>query len=137
MPRGKRWVNESGLREPLIIRWPDKTKPGTVRTEPVSLMDLAPTVLAACGLTVPEHMHGVPLVTADGSHTNNPHTHVFSARDRMDEQEDTSRAVRDQRYRYIHYLHPDRLAALHRAVPCGRRPTDLHSGVADRVRAER
>lgn len=117
MPRGKRWVNESGVREPLIIRWPGRIQPGTVRTELVTLMDLAPTMLAAGGLPAPEHMHGVPLLTADGTHADDPHPYVFSARDRMDEQEDTSRSVRDPRFRYLRHLHPDRSIMQHCDYP--------------------
>jgi arylsulfatase A-like enzyme len=108
MPRGKRWVNETGLRVPLIVRWPGKIAPGTVRCELVSLMDLAPTMLKMCGLPVPGHMHGVPVIDAGGVMPDTPHEYVFGARDRMDEQEDNSRTVRDSRYRYIHHLHPDR-----------------------------
>lgn len=117
MPRGKRWLNESGVREPLIIRWPGKVAPGSVRTCLVSLMDLAPTLLAACGLPVPPHMQGVPLLDADGAALPSPSEYVFSARDRMDEQEDTSRSVRDPRYRYIRHYHPDRSAMQHCDYP--------------------
>ena len=107
MPRGKRWVYESGLREPLIVRWPGRLAPGQARTELVHLMDLAPTMLTMCGLDVPEHMHGKAFLDADGS-PHAPNEYVFAARDRMDEQEDASRTVRDERYRYIRHLHPDR-----------------------------
>jgi N-sulfoglucosamine sulfohydrolase len=108
MPRAKRWPNEAGLREPLLVRWPGHLPPGTVRRELVSLMDLAPTMLAMCGLAVPAHMQAVPIIDHDGSMTDRPHDYVFAARDRMDEQEDTSRTVRDQRFRYIRHVHPDR-----------------------------
>jgi len=45
MPRAKRWINDSGLHEPLIARWPGRVAPGSVNTEVVQLMDLAPTML--------------------------------------------------------------------------------------------
>ncbi|WP_167449988.1 sulfatase family protein [Streptomyces hyaluromycini] len=117
MPRGKRWVTESGLREPLRIRWPGRIAPNTVREELVSLMDLAPTMLSMCGMPVPQHMHGVPLLDAAGTMADAPHEYVFGARDRMDEQEDNSRSVRDSRFRYIRRLHPDRSSMQYCSYP--------------------
>lgn len=117
MPRAKRWATEAGLREPLIIRWPDAIPGGTVRGDLVHTMDLAPTMLRACGLPVPEHMHGVPLVGPDGTFVEDPNEYVYGGRDRMDEAEDTSRTVRDQRFRYIRNFHPDRPPMLHTDYP--------------------
>ncbi|WP_307356817.1 sulfatase family protein [Pseudarthrobacter niigatensis] len=113
MPRAKRWPNEAGLREPLIVRWPGTIPPGTVRPELVHTMDLAPTMLTASRLPVPAHMHGVPLFDHDGTFVEEPNQFVFAGRDRMDEAEDTSRSVRDRRYRYIRHYHPDRSAMEH------------------------
>jgi len=116
MPRGKRWANESGLHEPLIIRWPGVIAPGTVRTDLVSLMDLAPTTLTTCGLPVPDHMQGHSFLTGDGTPAP-PRPYAFGGRDRMDEQEDTTRTVRDDRYRYIRNYHPDRSPMQHCNYP--------------------
>jgi N-sulfoglucosamine sulfohydrolase len=107
MPRGKRWAHESGLREPLILRWPGVLLPGRHRTELVHLLDLAPTMLEVCGIGVPEHMHGRPFLDRSGAFLA-PNEYVYGGRDRMDEQEDTARTVRDARYRYVRNLHPDR-----------------------------
>jgi len=57
---GKGWVYEGGIREPFLVRWPGVTQPGVVRTEPVTSLDIFPTVLAAAGVPQPA---GVP---ADG-----------------------------------------------------------------------
>lgn len=107
MPRAKRWANEAGLREPLLVRWPGRVQPGQARTELVHLLDLAPTMLHLCGLPVPDHMHGRVVMDRDGA-VRDPNPYTFGGRDRMDEQEDTSRTVRDRRYRYIRHHHPDR-----------------------------
>lgn len=116
MPRAKRWANEAGLREPLIVRWPGKVEAGSRRTELIQLMDLAPTMLSVAGLDIPEHMHGKPFLARDGSFLQQNEL-TFGGRDRMDEQEDASRTVRDARYRYIRHLHPDRSPMQHCEYP--------------------
>ncbi|MCX7522709.1 sulfatase [Microbacterium sp. STN6] len=117
MPRGKRWVNESGLREPLIVRWPGVIEPGVRRDELVHVMDIAPTMLTVCGLAVPEHMQAVSLIDEKGRLVDEPNEYAFGGRDRMDEQEDTCRTVRDRRFRYIRNLHPDRSGMQHCEYP--------------------
>ena len=113
MPRAKRWPYDSGLHVPLIVRWPGQITPGTIRTEPVALLDLAATVLVAAGLPLPAHLHAQPLFDAHGQPHAHPRRYIFGHRDRMDEQEDTIRTVRDARFRYIRNYHPDRPAMGH------------------------
>jgi uncharacterized sulfatase len=112
MPRAKRWPYESGLHVPLIARWPGRIAAGTARAEPVTLMDLAATTLAVAGLPIPAHMHAQPLFDGQGQPAS-PREYIFGHRDRMDEQEDTIRTVRDGRFRYIRNYHPDRPAMQH------------------------
>ena len=61
---GKGWLYEGGIREPLIIKWPHKVKPGSVCDEPVISMDFYPTILDMCALPLkPEqHKDGLSLV---------------------------------------------------------------------------
>jgi arylsulfatase A-like enzyme len=47
---GKGSLYEGGVRIPLIVRWPGVTQAGSVCSEPVTVADLYPTVLAATGL---------------------------------------------------------------------------------------
>ena len=47
---GKGHVYEGGIREPLMIRWPGVTKPGTVCDTPVSSVDFFPTILDMAGV---------------------------------------------------------------------------------------
>jgi uncharacterized sulfatase len=117
MPRAKRWATEAGLRVPVLMRWPGVISPGTVRTDLVHTMDLAPTMLEASGMDVPAHMHGKPLLWRDGRFNDRPNAYVYGARDRMDESEDTSRTVRDERYRYVRNFHPDRSPMPHIDYP--------------------
>ncbi len=104
LTRGKRWVYDSGIRVPLIVRWPGKIKPGTVDDRMVSLIDLGPTVLSLAGVKVPEHMQGQAFLGEQAK----PREYVFAHRDRMDETYDMMRAVRDKRYKYIKNFFPGR-----------------------------
>jgi len=47
---GKSTLYEGGIREPLIIRWPQVAKPGTVCNTPTSNIDFYPTFLQLAGL---------------------------------------------------------------------------------------
>ncbi|MCP4642474.1 MAG: sulfatase [bacterium] len=60
---GKGWLYEGGIREPMIIKWPGATKPGSVCDTPVTSTDFYPTMLDMAGLPArPEqHMDGVSL----------------------------------------------------------------------------
>ena len=49
LPRAKRFVFDSGLRVPLIVRWPGQIAPGTVNDDLVCLLDLGPTALSIAG----------------------------------------------------------------------------------------
>ena len=57
----KRWMYEESFRSPLMIRWPETIKPGTKISALVQNIDLAPTLLTAAGIPVPNDVHGVPL----------------------------------------------------------------------------
>jgi len=46
---GKSYLYEGGIRTPMIIRWPDKIKPGQVSDEIVHQVDLYPTLMKVIG----------------------------------------------------------------------------------------
>jgi arylsulfatase A-like enzyme len=54
----KRWIFEESVKTPLLVRWPGVIKPGSVRKEIVSIIDFAPTFLAAAGLEPEPRMQG-------------------------------------------------------------------------------
>jgi arylsulfatase A-like enzyme len=58
----KRWMYEESLRNPLIVKWPKVTKPGTRCKEIVQNIDYAPTILEAAGIEIPQQVQGVSLV---------------------------------------------------------------------------
>ncbi|HEU5117755.1 MAG TPA: sulfatase [Isosphaeraceae bacterium] len=59
--RLKRKPWEESIRVPGILRYPAKVKPGRVSDALVSHVDIAPTMLALCGLPVPRSMQGTDL----------------------------------------------------------------------------
>ncbi len=103
LTRAKRWVYDSGIRVPLLIRWPGVIKPATVTDRLVAFVDFGPTVLSIAGIKPPEHMQGRPFL---GEHDTPPRDYVFAHRDRMDETYDIIRAVRDKRFKYIRNFEP-------------------------------
>jgi arylsulfatase A-like enzyme len=50
---GKGSCEEGGVRVPAIMRWPARIRPGRVVAEPVSTVDLFPTIVALTGATLP------------------------------------------------------------------------------------
>jgi arylsulfatase A-like enzyme len=61
---GKGWLYEGGIREPLIIKWPEITRAGSVSQVPVISNDFYPTLLQAAGLPLnpKQHTGGVNIV---------------------------------------------------------------------------
>ena len=57
-PHGKGSLYDPGLNTPLLVRWPDKVKPGARSSELISGEDIAPTLLEAAGAPVPQAMSG-------------------------------------------------------------------------------
>jgi N-sulfoglucosamine sulfohydrolase len=110
LPRMKRWLYDSGLHVPLIVRWPGGVRPGTVNQELVSFVDLAPTVLAMAGAQIPTHLQGRVLL---GPQKGREPGYIFATRDRVDTAYDMVRAVRDRRFKYIRNFHPDLPYVLH------------------------
>ena len=104
LPRAKRWLYDSGLNIPLIIKFPDKSKAGTTETRLISSIDFGPSVLSLAGIPVPVHMQGIPFL---GNQAGNPRSAVFAARDRVDESYDMIRSVRTNDYLYICNYYPD------------------------------
>jgi arylsulfatase A-like enzyme len=61
---GKGWLYEGGIREPMMIKWPGVTKPGSVCSEAVTSTDFYPTMLEMAGLPPKpkQHIDGISLV---------------------------------------------------------------------------
>jgi len=108
LPRAKRELYDSGLKVPLIVRWPERWRPqhlppGSTDPQLVSFVDLAPTILAMASVPKPASLPGRDFV----ANTTPPRPFVFAARDRIDEVEDRQRAARGARFKYIRSLSPE------------------------------
>jgi N-sulfoglucosamine sulfohydrolase len=110
--RGKQFTYDSGLRVPLIVRWPKGhprpkglPRPGTVDGRLVEAIDFAPTVLHLAGAPKPAKMQGRILF---GPRKEPPRQYAFAARDRCDETVFRFRSVRDARYRFTRNFTPER-----------------------------
>ncbi len=109
MPRHKRALLDSGMKVPLIIRFPEKyqhlapSSPGTHTDRLVSFDDFGPTVLSLVGTTIPDYMEGKPFL---GEAAVSPREYTYGHRDRVDEVHDLARSVRDKRFLYIRNYMP-------------------------------
>ena len=105
LPRGKRAMYHSGIRVPLIVRFPDGKGAGTVDERLVSFIDWAPTTLSLAGIKPPPYMRGVPFLGQFAGAA--APKYVFATSDRMDATKDTIRGVTDGRYKYVRNFRPD------------------------------
>jgi uncharacterized sulfatase len=88
MPWGKQWLSVEGLQVPLLMRGPGVAR-GGVERRLVSLIDLAPSMLAVAGQPVPGWMEGRDVLTGEFPVRDG----LFAARDRCGDAMDRIRAV--------------------------------------------
>ncbi len=107
LPRHKRWLLDSGIRVPFLVRIPQKyqhlasgLKPGSETESLVSFVDFAPTTLALAGIDAPDVMQGKRFLGTQ------PSNFVFAARDRADDMFEISRAVHNGDQIYIRHFLP-------------------------------
>ncbi|EDM28507.1 probable sulfatase atsG [Lentisphaera araneosa HTCC2155] len=110
LPRSKRFLFESGIHAPLIIRIPEKykhlwpaEKRGARIKELVSFVDMPKTWLSITGSEIPQSMQGRVFL---GKEKEAEAEYHFSFRGRMDERVDNERSVRKGRYTYIRNYMP-------------------------------
>ncbi len=104
----RRLAYEESIRMPLLVRYPRMIKAGTVRNEIALNLDLAPTLLSIAGAPVPGNMQGhslVPLLMSERVKWRDSFLieyysdSVFPRIVQMG-----YKAVRNERWKYIHYL---------------------------------
>lgn len=109
LPRFKRTLYDSGLRVPLMVRFPAKQghlspqAAGGEIDRLVSFVDFAPTVLNLLDLPVPDYMQGAPFL---GPQSSAARKYIFGASSRVDEVYELQRCIRGRRYKYIRNFMP-------------------------------
>ena len=101
--RHKQFLYEGGIRMPLLVAGPD-IKPGQVRDDLVSGIDIAPASLAATGLPIPSFMEGRDFLAKDYT----PREYLVAARDRCDYSIEKIRAIVTPRFKYLRNYLTDR-----------------------------
>jgi arylsulfatase A-like enzyme len=115
-PHGKGALTDPGLNVPLVVRWPGLVGAGTESRELLSGEDLAPTLLAAAGVTIPERITGVSFLALLRAETHTPRKHIFAERgphgsapvtvNMHNNGFDLARCVRSDRYKLIYNCTP-------------------------------
>lgn len=101
LPRGKRSCFDSGLRVPLIVRFPNGKDAGTRAGRVVSFVDFGPTVLSAAGIDPDPRLDGTPFLGPFArDRADYRRGHAYANADRFDAVYDRTRSVSDGRYRY-------------------------------------
>jgi len=105
-PRGKRYLEKTGVQVPLVIHVPEKWKhvcpfeTGSQTGELVSFVDFAPTLLSLAGLEQQPQFQGRPFL---GTRRIDPAADavVFLFGDRFDDIVGMRRGITDGRFKYI------------------------------------
>lgn len=61
-PKSKLSPHESGVRTPVMLRWPGRIRPSRDEETLVSSLDIVPTILSACGIQPTAEMSGLDLL---------------------------------------------------------------------------
>ena len=106
LPRQKRLLYDSGIKVPMIIRYPNKVRAGQIDERMISFVDFAPTLLSMVKIEPPDYYHGFPFEGIFKSKDDREYIHA--AADRFDEYYDQIRAVRDKQYKYLRNYNTDK-----------------------------
>lgn len=104
MPREKRLIYDSGLKTPMIIRFPDKKNAGIKDGQLLSFVDFAPTLLSLTNQEPKEYMQGLAFL---GDFKAKERNYIHAAADRFDGFTDAIRAVKDKQFKYIRNYRPE------------------------------
>ena len=93
--RDKQWLYEGGLAIPLIIRYPKKFEPRTVKRDLISLVDITASSLKLAGIKIPKYMHGKNVLNGENR------KYIYGFRQRCGDAVDDIRSITDGRYKLI------------------------------------
>lgn len=101
----KRWAYEESIRDPLFIRFPRLIPAGTIRTQMVLNIDIAPTLADLAGAKAPGKIQGrslLPLLKDDRAPWRDAALFEYYQEKRYP-RTPTWQAVRTDKWKYIHY----------------------------------
>ncbi len=104
-PRHKRALYDTGLKVPLVIKFPENKDAGNRDDRLISFIDYAPTILSLAGIEPPKVMQGVAQF-GEYQASDKPE-YTYHSSDRFDEIYDRLRAVRSPRYKYLKSFNPE------------------------------
>ncbi|GAG46977.1 unnamed protein product, partial [marine sediment metagenome] len=105
----KRTMHEESIRVPLLVRYPALVKAGTVVTEQVLNIDLAPSVLDVCSAKPLSNIHGrswKPLLAGDAAGWRTAWFYEYNYEKQFPYTPNV-RGVRTDTWKYVHYPHGD------------------------------
>jgi N-sulfoglucosamine sulfohydrolase len=106
-PFAKWNLYDAGIRSPLIVRWPGKVKEGAVSGAMLSLVDLLPTLLEACGGEAPKGIDGKSFLPVLLGKADEHREEVYGAHTGdANMNRSPMRCVRTGRWKYILNLAP-------------------------------
>lgn len=106
LPRQKRLLYDSGIRLPLIVRFPNQHRAGETDSQIVSFVDFKSTILSLVDIEPPNYVDGRAFL---GAYENSvPRRYFHAAADRFDSQYDMIRAVGDGRFKYLRNFDPEK-----------------------------
>lgn len=105
LPRQKRLLYDSGLKLPLIVRFPNQWHAGETDSQLISFVDFKSTILALADIAVPDYVDGQVFL---GKEKAPQRQYIHAAADRFDSEYDMIRAVSDGRFKYLKNFFPDK-----------------------------
>lgn len=102
--KGKWSVRETGLKIPMVIRWPNVIPPNTSNDKLVSIVDILPTIIEISGGEKIERLDGKSLTPIFSNTNISFRDYIFGIATRQNIQKChvfPSRSVRDNRYKYV------------------------------------
>ena len=99
-PHCKTMVTVPGVRTPFIARLPRQIPAGSVNSQVISTLDIAPTILDLAGITLPESMQGMSL-RATLHDATVPHRRYAYSEHNWHDYRAYERSIFDQRFCYL------------------------------------
>jgi arylsulfatase A-like enzyme len=105
----KRTMHEESIRVPLVARYPKLIRPGTVVSEQVLNIDMAPSIVDICGARPLENIHGrswKQLLRGDRKGWRKSWLYEYNYEKQFPYTPNV-RGVRTDTWKYVHYPHGD------------------------------